>query len=258
MVHLYLSLMPEALVFSMLAPPDFGRYLALGAEKRTRGEALFIEVDIDAIPDNDSLKKLRDQCQPHADGRPRKSSYVSIYRVLERVPTAALGSMFLITRDGTSLELKKSNAVPPSASDSIFHLYQEFCPVSPRVVSRLDPVAFAKYITRPGQPISVPRIVFAEFELGPLAHDPDCPAPKLPYRNLDHLRYCIRELQAAPEKASKIVLRELQSDAPFWLIQGGVYVGDPSTVVCYPMPSEDELRKTDFNWWSSARAVEVL
>lgn len=258
MVRLYLLLMPEALVFSMLPPSDFGRYLALGTEKRTRGEAIFIEVDAELLPDDFNLNELRERCRPHADGRPRKSSYVSIYRVLERVPPAALGSLYLVTRDGTSLELKKSASAPPPAADEMFHLYQEICPISPRVVSRLNPVEFASYITRPGQPVSVPRLVFAEFELGPLATDPDSPAPKLPYRNLDHLRYCIREVQSSSKKASKIVERELQSDAPFWLIKGGVYVGDPDGLVRYPMPSEEELRSSDFGWWSSARAVEML
>lgn len=258
MVHLYLSLIPEALVFSMLSPREFGRYLALGAEKRTRGEVLFIEVDAEALKDEFELEKLRERCRPHADGRPRKSSYISTYRVLERIPTSALGNLYLVTRDGTSLELHKTAAVPPPAAEDIFHLYQEFCPVSPRVVSRLEPTEFARYITQPGQPVSVPRLVFAELELGPLASDPDGPAPKLPYRNLDHLRYCLRELQKAPKKASKIDQRELQSGTPFWLIKGGVYVGDPSSLVCYPMPPEDELRESNFSWWSSARAVEAL
>lgn len=258
MVHLYLSLMPEALVFSMLPPREFGRYLAIGTEKRTRGEVIFAEVNKDALSDEFELEKLSERCRPHSDGRPRKSSYISIYRVLERIPTTALGSLYLVTRDGTSLEIKKTEAVPPAAADETYHMYQEFCPVSPRVVSRLEPTEFARYITRPGQPVSIPRLAFAEFELGPLAADPDNPAPKLPYRNLEHLRYCIRELQKAPQKASKIVQRELQSDTPFWLIKGGIYVGDPSALVCYPMPSEDELRASHFGWWSSARAVETL
>lgn len=258
MVYLYLSLRPEALVFSMLPPKDFGRYLALGTEKRMGGEAMFFEIDIEAMPSELNLSELRERCQPHPDGSPRKSTYVAIYRVLEQVPHEALGKLYLVTRDGTSLALEKGE-IPPVNEEEKYHLYQEFCPVSPRVVSRLGPEKFAQYITNPDQAISLPRLVFAEFELGPLAVDPNAPAPKLPYRNLDHLRYCINHLEVTSKKPSKIVQRESHIDAaPYWLIKGGVYVGDIDGIVCYPMPTEDELRKTNFNWWSSARAVEVL
>ena len=40
-VYLYLSLIPEALIASMLPPLDFGTYLAIGTKKRTRGQAMF-------------------------------------------------------------------------------------------------------------------------------------------------------------------------------------------------------------------------
>ena len=42
--YLYLSLFPEALVASMLPPDDFETYLAVGTQKRTRGQAMFFEV----------------------------------------------------------------------------------------------------------------------------------------------------------------------------------------------------------------------
>ncbi len=46
-VHLYLSLLPEALVASMLEPEDFGVYYAVGSHKKLHGQAIFIEVDPD-------------------------------------------------------------------------------------------------------------------------------------------------------------------------------------------------------------------
>lgn len=39
--YLYLSLLPEALIASMLPPEEFGNYLAVGTKKRTRGQAIF-------------------------------------------------------------------------------------------------------------------------------------------------------------------------------------------------------------------------
>lgn len=255
-VHLYLSLLPEALVFSMLPPADFGRYIAVGAEKRTRGQAVFMEVDQEVASEAFDLENLRGLCQPHPDGRPRRSSYISIYRVLERLPIKALRNLFLVTRDGTALELKPGT--PPANDTERFHFYQELCPVTPRVVARLGPSEFAQFITRPGQGVSLPRIIFANLELGGLAMDPHAAAPNLPYRNMPQLRHCLDELDKRPEKVSKVVDRELQRDLPYWMIKGGIYVGDQSGLAFFPMPAEDDLRQSRFEWWSSARAVELL
>ena len=46
-IHLYLSLNPEALIASHLAPEEFGAYLAVGTQKYSRGQAMFFEVDPD-------------------------------------------------------------------------------------------------------------------------------------------------------------------------------------------------------------------
>src|SRR5690606_39865568 len=42
--YLYLSLLPEALVASHLAPEEYGAYLATGAQKRARGQAVFFKL----------------------------------------------------------------------------------------------------------------------------------------------------------------------------------------------------------------------
>ncbi len=254
--YLYLTLVPEALVFSMLPPAEFGRFLALGADRRMRGQAIFFEVDPEPLPDFLDLENLRARCKPHPDGRPQRSSYVSIYRVLETVPLAALRDLFLIVRDGGMLRLQRG-ANPPPAENKM-HLYQELCPVTPRVVSRLAPADFASFITTPNQPISLPRIVFAELALRSLAKNPAHEQNDLPYRNMKQLRFCLTELQSRPDKMSKIVDREMQRDLPYWLIEGGIYAGDQTGIAFYPMPSEDELRRSHFGWFSSAQAVEVM
>lgn len=255
-IYLYLTVLPEALVFSMLPPAEFGRYLALGAKRRTRGQAIFFEVDQDSLPADLNLDELRASCKPHADGRPQRSTYVSIYRVLESVPLHALRDLYLITHDGGLLALKQGEA--PTATPGDFHLYQELCPVTPRVVSRLAPADFGEFITRPNQPISLPRLIFAELELRSLAADPCNERDDLPYRNMKQLRLCLNELQNRDDKISKIVDRDMQRDLPFWLIHGGVYVADQTGLVFYQMPSEDEIRKSHFSWWSTAESVKLL
>ena len=44
-IHIYASLVPEALIVSMLPPEEFGAYYAVGTMKKAHGQAMFVEVD---------------------------------------------------------------------------------------------------------------------------------------------------------------------------------------------------------------------
>ena len=47
--RLYLSLIPQGLIASMLEPEAFGSYYSVGTKVHSRGEAIFFEVDPAAI-----------------------------------------------------------------------------------------------------------------------------------------------------------------------------------------------------------------
>ena len=42
--YLYLSIMPESLIVSMLPPSEFGTYLAVGTKKSAHGQAIFFSL----------------------------------------------------------------------------------------------------------------------------------------------------------------------------------------------------------------------
>ena len=92
----------------------------------------------------------RARCTEHRDGTPRRSAYVSIYRVLERVPLSALGDLHLATKDGLVLTLQQGQYQPQTDRERF--MYQEVCPVGPRVVSTLEPREFCQYVTHVRQP----------------------------------------------------------------------------------------------------------
>jgi hypothetical protein len=250
--HLYLSLTPEALIASHLAPEEFGTYLAVGTKNNSNGPAVFFELDqamkSDALP----LQDIATRCVTHRDGSPRKSTYLAIYRVLENVPMSAFGKLYLATGDGRVLGLEQG---PVKANpDRCFHLYQEFSPVGPRVVSALDPVAFCAQLTDPAQPVSVPKIAFAELSLGALALDIDSKeVGNLPYAELAHLRDCLRELQSKPGKPTKVAVRNLRDGLHFRTIQGGFYVGEKRDIRFYPLPALSVLESLHHDWWHSAQ-----
>ncbi len=253
--YFYLSLIPEALIASMLPPEDFGLYYAIGSAKRSRGQAIFFSVDRDKLdPEVFPLADADKRCVPHKDGRPKTSVYLSIYRVLETIPRDALTALHLATDDGRVLTLSPREFVPDGEDRS--HLYQEFCPVNPRIVSRLDPGQFAHFMTDPSNNVHVPRLVFAELTLGNLKNDPDhSNIDNLPYPNIGHLRDCLRDLAKAPSKPSKTVLRQMTQEVLYRTIRNGFFVGDASGITAFPLPSRDALEREHLAWWRSAQST---
>lgn len=255
--HLYLSLIPEALIASGLTPEEFGLYYAIGNAKRARGQAVFFSVDRDALPPGAfDLSDVEARTSPHPDGHPKNSVYLSIYRVLEFIPRAALTALHLTTDDGRTLTLLPR----PYESDGEHRarMYQEFCPVNPRVVSNLDPAAFNTFITDTTQPVHVPRIAFTELTLGTLSADPDSQDPDvedLPYPNIGHLRDCLRELATGPAKPTKTVLRQMTQEVLFRTVRHAFYVGDATGLTAFPMPDRDALEREHLAWWRSAQSA---
>ena len=252
MAHrLYLSMIPEALVASMLPPREFGSYLAVGTRKRTRGQSIFVEVAPDFQSDFFPLGDVATRCVPHPDGQPKHSVYLGIYRALEHIPRSVARSLFLVTPDGRVLELPPA-AEPPTASPGL-HLYQEICPVHPRIASTLSPEEFVRFITGPSRAVHVPRLCFVQLRLGALAQDPEGgKIGDLPYSHLDHLRDCLTQLSAQPDKHTKTVDRIQPQTCPYRAIETGFFIGDQEGLTYYAFPSPAELERDHHDWWRSA------
>lgn len=253
-VHLYLSFLPEALIASQLPPEQFGAYYAVGTRNRSRGQAIFVEVDPKLQSEHFPIASASARCVPHTDGSPKRSVYISIYRVLERLPLGALGPLYLVTDDGRVLGLEPSAGEP--APSGPLHLYQELCPVQLRVASKLEPRAFCRQLTDRSQPVWLPRVAFLDLLLNGLATDPrGGSAENLPYGEIEHLRDCLVELETTPEKQLKTVSRQLRRELIYRTIRTGAYIGDPERMIFYPFPSLKELEATRFEWLRSADTI---
>jgi len=251
--RVYLSLIPQGLIASMLPPEEFGAYYAVGTRVHARGEAIFFEVDRSAIPPGEfPLELVEQRCVPKADGSPKKSVYLGIYRILSRIPVAALGNLYLVTREGQTLELTRSEYV--REPDRQAHLYQEFCPIDPMVASCLEPLEFCRAITDPSRPVHVPRIVFSQLSLRELARDPlNGEAHDLPYPNMQHLREVLDTLLRDEHKSSKLFLKQVPEGVFYRTVRGGFYVGDQHDFAFYRFPGIDELETRHYSWWRSAQ-----
>ena len=250
-VHLYLSLIPEALIASELSPEEFGAYYAVGTQKKSRGQAIFFEIDPKFRSDFFNIEAGIKRCTPHEDGSPKASIYISVYRALENIPMTAVEKLYLTTQDGRTLGLEKSEKLPEDGNG--LHLYREVSPVSPLVVSSLGPDRFYELIVKePTSLVKLPAVCFAELRLDDLADDPRNGAVgDLPYKNMEHLRNCLVSLKTK-SVMTKMVDRLPTNGIPFRTVKNGFFVGNQKQLLYFPLPEEKELVEKHYQWWRSA------
>jgi hypothetical protein len=246
--YLYLSVTPEALIASMLPPIEFGEYMATGTKKSNKGQMIFFEVDLEQVKDlvdNDYIDK---NCVRHADGLPKHSVYLSVYRVLETIPLKALKNLYLTTDNGIVLELTPTPYDNANEEKTSLHLYQELCPVSPQVVSEFSPGGFLKALTDGSRQFKLPKLFFVEMKLGELADNPATgSAEHLPYKHVRHLRDCLLALQGY-EKKMKTVVRSYNGSLLYRTVASGFYVGSCDDMIYYRYPSMVELEEINYDF----------
>lgn len=250
-VYTYFSLIPEALIVSMLPPEDFGHYLAVGSKYLTKGQAVFFELDPDFRDPFFDLDDGIRRCVPHDDGTPKNSVYISVYRVLEHIPLNVIGKLFLVTDYGQTLAIDRSRAMPEPSPG--YYMYHDLAPVSSLVVSKLPPQAYYESVTiKPPKLIKFPGLAFVDLELGALATDPENGAvADLPYSGIPHIRECLFELETKNKK-NKLVDRLHTAEFPYRMVKSGFYIGNGPDLAFYPMPSHEEMREKYHHWWRMA------
>ena len=249
---IYLTATPEALIASMLPPEEFGAYLSTGTKKRNKGQAMFFEVELGMIENLIDMESLNRRCVAKADGKPKSSVYLSVYRVLETIPTTALKSLFITTDNGHTLELKKTAYDPSKEIKNKLYLFQELLPVTPLVASELAPSAFLKRLTDGSIPLVLPKLFFVDLKLGELATNPlKGSAEYLPYSNVGHLRDCLEILKGEYEKHMKTVHRIFSGSLLYRTIESGFYIGSKEEIFFYPYPSMAELENINYEFFRS-------
>lgn len=250
-VHLYFSLIPEALIASMLPPEQFGQYYSTGHKYKSKGQAIFFELDPSFRHEFFNIDEGISRCTAHPDGTPKNSVYIAVYRVLEHIPVSALGKLYLSTAYGQTLGLDRGEI--SSQKERGLHMYQDLAPVNSLVVSAQDPRTFYESVTStPAKFIRFPALCFVELGLGALATDPVNGAiGDLPYAFMHHLREALLEVDPTG-KQSKLVHRVHSPEFPYRMIKGGIYIGNGPELALYAMPTHDALRRNHNSWWRSA------
>lgn len=253
-LHVYLTLFPnEALIASHLPPESFGVYMATGIRRASSEPIVFVELQGDLKAGGIPVDRAEARIRNLPADVTKNSIYLSVYRCLEQVSLALLGTLYLVTRDGRSLTLSRGETVPSPPERSI-HLYQELCPVRPLVASTLDPVGFCKHMTDPASEIHLPKIAVADLKvLDPMKLEDAGNIGSLYYAAApEHMRDCFHSLLHIPDKVSKVVARFRLESFSYQLIESGIHIASASQHVFYPMLSTEEIRSNHRDWGKSA------
>ncbi|MCK4543275.1 MAG: hypothetical protein KAU17_13665 [Spirochaetales bacterium] len=252
-IRYYLTVFPaEALIASQLDPDQFGAHMAIGAKKGSSERLIFLDVEEKALEGSFDLDHAHRECVPHANGDPKHSVYLSVYRTLEHIPISALGNLYLTTKDGRSLMLSKKAYKAPDSSRG-YYVYKELCPIPPVVVSSLAPKDFAVYMTDPSVKISVPKILFAELKVIDFNNRHTGHIGSLYDKRISHLLSCIATVTAKEgAKKNKTFDRSHLESFSFQTISSGLYIGDGNELATYPMPGIDEIERDHYDWGKSA------
>jgi hypothetical protein len=245
----------EALIASHLEPEAFGTYMAVGTKKLASGHVAFFEIDPEfgRFTDHFRVYDIEQRCVPHEDGAPKRSKYISVYRVMEFLPLPVYGALYLTTPDGRVLRIDAS-AYDEAHEEPGLNLYQELCPLIPMVLSSQPPAKFAREITDARNPVHAPRIFFADLRLDRDAHGKL--VGDLPYTDPLHLEDLIHELEHGSEsdKATKTVSRTPRTRGFLRVIRRGFFLGDQTGLKFYRFPTREELEIHHSKWWHSASA----
>lgn len=162
--HLYMIVFPiNALVASQLDPAAFAQHYTIGSARHFQGKVIFAEIDIDFRNPYFRIDEYLEKTVPHDDGSPKRTKFISSYRVLEHVSFDAIKKLYLVTVNGKALELSPSEYTAENVP-GLIRIYQEIAPVRNLIASRLDQRTFGKYISEDDAK-GAARVCFTQIDL---------------------------------------------------------------------------------------------
>ncbi|OJF77566.1 MAG: hypothetical protein BKP49_00860 [Treponema sp. CETP13] len=255
-IRYYLTLFPmEALVASELSPKEFGSYMATGSKKGTSEKLIFVEI-LEEFGTYFDWEYAHKKCVSHPNGEPKHSLYLSVYRVAENVPLDKIGNLYLTTKDGSVLALKKEVFVIPEKEKRNYTLYQELCPIRPLVVSKLSPDKFAQYIISGDNKITAPTLFFTDLKIIDFDDLDNTGNIGCFYdKNIEHLKVCIDSVKNNPNKVMKTLDRSHGAEFSYQLINRGIYAADQNNLIIFKMPAINDLEEKHYDWAKSALII---
>ncbi len=246
--RLYIILFPNhALVASHLTPEQFAHHYQLGSGKYYGGKVIFAEINAKFRNPYFNIDKAFKELIPHSDGAPKKTKFISSYRVLEHLDLDMLENLYLSNESG---KIQPLEAAPydKTHKPGYVRTFAEICPLSMMILSSLNAVDFGAFITQADNPKGSPQLFFTQVELDAdafledFAQNPLMNSP-LPFVHPSRLRDGILEIKKNnPDKPVKglSVYSDLNKIS-FRRIRHGFWFTSQTQHRFYPMPSLKEI-----------------
>jgi hypothetical protein len=253
--RLYQILYPHgALVASQLSPDAFARHYLIGSIRHYTGKLVFAEIDINFRHPFFNIDEAVKELIPHEDGTPKRTKFISSYRVMEHMDFDFIKSLYLSTSEAHTLELK------PQSYDKVhktgfLRTFAEIAPLSMLVMSPMDLREFGQYITQPGNAKGCPKLFYTQIELNvdeflkDFESNPFMQAP-FPFLHPSKLRDAIQSMRTDKDKKTKgLALSSPLDQISFKMIRHGFMFASQEKTKFFPMPSLQEMESQNFQFW---------
>jgi hypothetical protein len=254
-IHLYQILYPnQALIASHLGPQDFARHYLVGSIRHYNGKLVFAEIDPAFRHPYFKIDEAYAEMVPHADGSPKRTKFISSYRVLEHMDFDAIRTLYLANAEAQVLELKPGE-YNKTHEPGYLRTYAEIAPLSMLVLSPLAMPDFGAFITTPGNTKGSPKLFYTQIELNinefleTFEANPFAQAP-FTFLHPSKLRDAIHEMQGKPGKKTKGLSLFCPLDQiSFRKIRHGFMFSDGAHSKFFEMPSLHDIEVNNFKFW---------
>lgn len=253
--RLYQILYPnQGLVASQLTPEAFARHYQIGSLRHFTGKLVFAEIDSSFRNAYFDIDAGLAELVPHPDGSPKRTKFISSYRVMEHMDFDAIKSLYLSSAEANVLELKAQD-YDKVHQPGFLRTFAEIAPLSMLVMSPMDMREFGKYITQPGNAKGCPKLFYTQIELDVDAFlrefesNPFMPAP-FPFLHPSKLRDAIQQMKVQPEKKTKgLALYCPLDQISYKSVRHGFMFASQEKTKFFPMPSLQQIESAHFEFW---------
>lgn len=245
----------SALIASELDPKDFGRHYAIGYPKNYKGKVIFAEIDIEYRHPYFKIDEVLELCKK--DGGPKRTKFISSYRVLEHLELSAFKSVYLVTTSGRILELEKTEKYTIEHEKEKIRIYQMMAPLYFLLASNLTPPQLGRHVS--DQPYKgVPKSAMVQFDVDidnilNMDESEVMYSSPLPSIHPGYLRKSLGELAGKDDKKTKTIsLNSIFDHVPFTKMKHGLWISDAENQLFYALPSLSDLETRYYDWWKDA------
>ena len=253
--RLYMVVHPNhSLIASQLDPEGFAKHYMHGSARYFEGSMIFAEIDPSFRNPYFAIDDAFNELEPHEDGTPKSTKFISSYRVLEHLDFKALGNLYFSNSYGEIIEMKAKNNDPALRGDEL-RIILEINPIKMMVLTRLNITEYAKYITDPSMPKGAPKMFYAQLEfnaddfLNDLKLNPFIQS-NVPGIHPARLKAAIKEVRETPGKKTKGIYFDCPIDKMSYKdLRHGFMFASKEELVFYPLLPLDEVERKYFKFW---------